>query len=118
MTCKTSEPYSAGRDCAATVTETLSKAQVKRSAIDAGDQGQQGALCQQLPDKAPPAGAKGEAQTQFILAGGSTRELQAGDIGAGDDQHHSDGDHDEQNGELQSAIQVAGERRARPRRAR
>ena len=81
---------------------------------NAGDQAQQSAFRQQLPDNAPPAGAKREAQAQFALAGGSTRELQAGDIGAGDDQHHSDGDHDEQNGEFQSAVQLAGKGRARP----
>jgi hypothetical protein len=81
---------------------------------NAGDEAQQGALRQQLTDKALAAGTKREAQAEFTLAGGSTRELQAGNIGAGDDQHHPDGDHDEENGELQSAVQGAGERRARP----
>jgi hypothetical protein len=81
---------------------------------NAGDEAQQGALRQQLTDKALAAGTERKAQAEFTLAGGSTRELQAGNVGTRDDQHHPDGDHDEENGELQSAVQGAGERRARP----
>jgi hypothetical protein len=82
----------------------------------AREQAQQSAFRQQLPDKAQPAGSKGEAHAQFILAGCGTGQLQAGDIGAGDDQHHPDSDHDEQNGVLQSAVQLEreGERGTRP----
>ena len=51
---------------------------------------------------------------EFILAGCGTGQLQAGDIGAGDDQHHPDGDHDEQNGELQSAVLLRGRGNGEP----
>ena len=55
------------------VTNTFSKAQVKRSAMMPATKASKALSGQQLPDHPPTAGSEGKANAQFILPRCSTR---------------------------------------------
>ncbi len=81
-----------------------------------GNQAQQCAFRQQLPDDPQSAGPKRQPHAQFILSRRSPRQLQAGYIRASNHQHHSHRDHNQQNRVFQPAVllQRVRKRRARP----
>ena len=60
---------------------------------DAADHGEQHALDEQLPDDPPPARTERDANRDFARPVGGARELQVGDVGAGDEQDEGDRAH-------------------------
>ena len=55
-----------------------------------------GGFTEQLADDSTPAGAKRGANSDFFRARSGSREKQVGDIGAGDQQHETDGTQEDQ----------------------
>ena len=49
------------------------------------------AFCQQLPDDLSAAGSQSRTGCKFALSRRGSRQQQVGHIGAGDEQHESDG---------------------------
>ncbi len=69
-------------------------------------EGEQETLAEQLAHDAGARGAEGGAHGEFLLAGGAAGEQEIGEVGAGDEQHESDGT--EQHGETGAVVTPAG----------
>ena len=95
VTRKITVPYSVGKAVAAMAAAPFVSNQLDISPDRAGQQAQQSALRQQLPDNPHPARSQREPHAQFTLARRGARQLQAGDIGARNHQHHSHRQHDQ-----------------------
>ena len=59
-------------------------------------EGKQQAFGEQLPDEPRPSGPESHADRDFPLPRRSSRQQQVRDIGAGDEQHHADHNHQDQ----------------------
>ena len=78
------------------------------------------ALGEQQPGEPPSRAAQRQAHAEFVAARQRAREQQAGDVGAGDEQHEPDGHHHREERRLEAAPQrrAAGRRRRQSERLR
>ena len=79
------------REALAELVEELDRAAGEREAEDGADHGKEQNFAEQLRDDGAARGAEGEAERDFALAVGGTREQQRGDVDAGDEQQEGDG---------------------------
>ena len=65
----------------------------KRSPAISASDGEQKAFGEELAEQAGAAGAEGNADGDFAMAGGSAGEQKVADVDAGDEQNHADDGH-------------------------